>query len=92
MHRRTLYVSGKLSTYPSPKPTLTLTSQLGQNVGLGEAEGGGGVGSFSDTYNDPENVPSAVRCRHPRFRNLNSTRPVDVLREKSDVNTVKFRK
>ena len=54
--------------------------------------GGGGVGSFSDTYNDPENVPSAVRCRHPRFRNLNSTRPVDVLREKSDVNTVKFRK
>ena len=27
-----LYVSGKL--YPSPKPTLTLTSHLGQNAGL----------------------------------------------------------
>ena len=26
----------KLSTYPSPKPTLTLISHLGQNVGLGE--------------------------------------------------------
>ena len=34
-----LYVSGKLPTYPSPKPTLTITSHLGQNVGLG-----GGVG------------------------------------------------
>ena len=33
---RSLYVSGKLPTYPSPKPTLPLTSQLGQNVGLGE--------------------------------------------------------
>ena len=31
-----LYVSGKLSTYPSPKPTLTLCSHLGQNVGLGK--------------------------------------------------------
>ena len=31
-----LCVSGKLPTYPSPKPTLTLTSDLGQNVGLGE--------------------------------------------------------
>ena len=31
-----LYVSGKLPTYPSPKPTLNLTSHLGQNVGLGE--------------------------------------------------------
>ena len=29
-------VSGKLPSYPSPKPTLTLTSHLGQNVGLGE--------------------------------------------------------
>ena len=26
----------KLPTYPSPKPTLTLTSHLGQNVGLRE--------------------------------------------------------
>ena len=30
------YVSVKLPTYPSPKPTLTLSSYLGQNVGLGE--------------------------------------------------------
>ena len=28
--------SGKLPTYPSVKSTLTLTSHLGQNVGLGE--------------------------------------------------------
>ena len=32
-------ISGKLPTYPSPKPTLSLTSHLRQNVGLG---GGGG--------------------------------------------------
>ena len=31
-----MYVSGKLPTYPSPKSTLTFTSHLGQNVGLGE--------------------------------------------------------
>ena len=31
-----LYVTGKLPTFPSPKRTLTLTSHLGQNVGLGE--------------------------------------------------------
>ena len=31
-----IWVSGKLPTYPSPKPTLTLTSHLGQNVGFGE--------------------------------------------------------
>ena len=30
-----MYVSGKLPTYPSPKSTLTLTSHLGQNFGLG---------------------------------------------------------
>ena len=29
-------VSEKLPTYPFPKSTLTLTSHLGQNVGLGE--------------------------------------------------------
>ena len=39
------YVSVKLPTYPSPKPTLTLSSYLGQNVGLGE----GWVGSFPET-------------------------------------------
>ena len=30
------YVSVKLSAYPSPKPTLILSSYLGQNVSLGE--------------------------------------------------------
>ena len=36
IHLGSLYVSGKLPTYPFPKPTLTLTSHLGKNVGLGE--------------------------------------------------------
>ena len=49
MHRGSLYVFGKLPIYPSPKPILTLTSHLGQNVGLGE----GWVGSFPETYNEP---------------------------------------
>ena len=31
-----LNVTRELPTYPSPKLTLTLTSHLGQNVGLGE--------------------------------------------------------
>ena len=31
-----LSVSGKQPTYPSPDSTLTLTSQLGQNVGLAQ--------------------------------------------------------
>ena len=31
-----LYASGKVPPYPSPKPTSTLTYHLGQNVGLGE--------------------------------------------------------
>ena len=30
------YVSGKLLTYTSPKPTSTLISHVGQNVGSGE--------------------------------------------------------
>ena len=29
-------MSGNLPTHPSPKQTLSLTSHLGQNVGLGE--------------------------------------------------------
>ena len=33
---------------PTPPLTLTLTSHLGQNVGLGEGQ----VGSFSETYNE----------------------------------------
>ena len=32
----TFCFTGELPTYPSPKPTLILTSHLGQNVGLGE--------------------------------------------------------
>ena len=46
---RSLHVSGKLPTYASPKPTLTLTSHLVQNVGSGERW----VGSLAETYNDP---------------------------------------
>ena len=38
---------GQLSTYHSPKPTLTLTSYLGQNDCLGEG---------NETYDDPETV------------------------------------
>ena len=30
------YASGKLPTYPSPKPIISLTAHLRQNVGLGE--------------------------------------------------------
>ena len=37
--RNPLYVSGKLPTYPSPKPTLTLTCHLGQ-IGLRGGVGG----------------------------------------------------
>ena len=39
------YVSWKLPTYPSPKPTLTLSSYLEQNVGLGEGQ----VSGFTET-------------------------------------------
>ena len=35
-----LYVSGKLPTYPSSKPALTLTPHLGQNVGLRKGQVG----------------------------------------------------
>ena len=47
--RTTSQGHGKLPTYPSPKPTLTVTSHFGQNVGLGE----GRVSSFPKTYDDP---------------------------------------
>ena len=40
-----VHVSGKLPSYPSPKPTLTPTAHLKQNVGLGE----GYVGCFPET-------------------------------------------
>ena len=42
------YFYEKLPTYPSPKLTLTRTSHLGQNIGLGE----GWVVSFAETYNN----------------------------------------
>ena len=42
---RSLYVSGKLPTYPSPKPILKLTFHLGQNVGLGEGHPQNGPGA-----------------------------------------------
>ena len=45
-----------IETYPSPKPTLTLTSHFGQNVGLGK----GWVSSFPKTYNDPHCSGSAL--------------------------------
>ena len=38
-----------MPTYPSPKPTLTLTSHLGQNDGLGVGQ----LGSFPETLIDP---------------------------------------
>ena len=52
------YESGKLPTYPFPKPKLTLPSHLGQNVGSGE----GKVVSFSEMYNDPEFLGFNSRC------------------------------
>ena len=51
------YVSGKLPTYPSPKPKFNTNSHLRQNVGLGE----GWVGSFPETYNDPKTFIVAAR-------------------------------
>ena len=41
-HFESIYVSGKLPTYPSPKLRLILTSHLGQNDGLGGGVGGWG--------------------------------------------------
>ena len=49
-NNRSLHISGKLLSYPSPKLTLTLTSHLSQNVGLGE----GYVGSLTEMYKDPQ--------------------------------------
>ena len=44
-----LFASGFVTAhYPSPKPKLTLTSHLGQNVTLGK----GKVGSFSENCNN----------------------------------------
>ena len=43
-----LYISRKLPTYPSPKPTFCPKWEVSVKVGLGE----GKVSSFSGTYND----------------------------------------
>ena len=56
-NQRSIYVSWKVLTYPSQKRTLTLTSHLGQNVGLGE----GWLGSFPETYDDAQ-----IKQQHPR--------------------------
>ena len=55
-----VYVSGKLTTHPSPNLTLTLTSHFEQNVGLGE----GLMVNFPETYIDPIFAgPLALLCR-----------------------------
>ena len=51
------YVSGKLPTYPSTKPTVTLSSYLGQNVGLRKGWGK----CFTETKNDPRYVRNRER-------------------------------
>ena len=50
---KTIYVSGKLPTYPSPKPTLCFKWEVIVNVGLGEEQ----VGSFPEKYDDPQLLP-----------------------------------
>ena len=47
-HFRSLYVSGKLPTYRSPKPTFCPKWKISVNVGLGE----GYVDNFPEKYND----------------------------------------
>ena len=56
-----LFVSGKLPTYPSPKPTLSLTSQQVFYVLLFSLKAkccprGGVGGQFPVTYNDSKNL------------------------------------
>ena len=47
-----LYISGKLPTYPSPKPTFCTRCEVSFDVGLGEGE----VGNFPEMYNDPQRL------------------------------------
>ena len=63
-----LHVSGKLPTYPSPNPTLTLSFHLGQNVDFGE----GWVGGYPETYNDPYNLSIGFWIPSCGFRNAGS--------------------
>ena len=55
-----LYVSGKLPAYPSPKPTFCPKWEVIVNVGLGE----GRVGSFPETYYNPKccDAVTLFRC------------------------------
>ena len=59
-----LYVSGNLPTYPSPKQTLTPTSHLGRNVGLGEGRKRifSGGGARAHLPNRAANWAWSVKC------------------------------
>ena len=76
-----LYTFGKLPTYPSPKLTLTPTSHLGQNVGLGE----GYVGSFPETHNDPNGIYGDALPKRAAFFRLRLYKKVGILLAKGDV-------
>ena len=76
-----LYVFGKLPSYPSPKPTLTPTSHVGQNVGLGEGQ----VGSFPETHNDPNGVYGDALPKRAAFFGLRLCKKVGILLAKGDV-------
>ena len=60
-----LYVYGRLPTYPSPKPTSALTSHLGQMLVRGRVGG-----QFPQTYNNPSLIVPVreieVICRKSR--------------------------
>ena len=71
---RLLYVSGKLATYPSPKPTLTLTSQLRAKCWLR----GGGMGNFPRLEGWPTR-PGHPFCRVTPLAGPTTFRPVNTL-------------
>ena len=73
-----LYVYGKLPTYPSPKPTLSV------NVGVGE----GLVDSFPETYNDDakwELLVHLLRKAEQRDSINKQTTPVNTWKDNSRV-------
>ena len=64
-----LYISGKLPTYPSPKPRFCPKWEVSVDVGLGE----GKVGSLPETYEDPEFYGSSITlkmCCRKKHSNL----------------------
>ena len=76
---RSLYVSGKLATYPSPKPTLTLTSQLRAECWLSKGGGGGGrMGNYPQLDGWPTR-PRHPFCRVTPLAGLTTFRPVNTL-------------